>query len=178
MRSRPRTNSRTRMSCRADGAERARPGRPARAPPAAAEARAPPAPAASSRFRVTLMPILPVYEEVWRHSAARGTEFVARRPRPVRATRQMRLLGGLGDARDDRRAPVDDRRRLHDVALQPELLWLQPQGEPDELRQMQDGHLQLAPDDALGQRLLQIEVEVAQRAGRDQAVGVGVDRVA
>ena len=27
-------------------------------------------------------------------------------------------------------------------------------------------------------RLLQVEVEVAQRAGRDEAVGVGVDRVA
>ena len=34
------------------------------------------------------------------------------------------------------------------------------------------------PTDALGQRLLEVEVEVAQRARRDEAVGLGVDRVA
>ena len=37
---------------------------------------------------------------------------------------------------------------------------------------------ELAPDGALGQRLLEVEVQVAQRARRDEAVGVGVDRVA
>ena len=34
------------------------------------------------------------------------------------------------------------------------------------------------PDGALGQRLLEVEVQVAQRARRHEAVGVGVDRVA
>jgi hypothetical protein len=43
---------------------------------------------------------------------------------------------------------------------------------------VQDRHVELAADDALGQRLLQVEVEVAQRARRHEAVGVGVDRVA
>ena len=33
----------------------------------------------------------------------------------------------------------------------------------------------VAADDLLGQRLLQVEVEVAQRARHDEAVGVGVD---
>jgi hypothetical protein len=64
------------------------------------------------------------------------------------------------------------------MALHPQLLGLQPEGEPDELGEVQDRHVELAADDALGQRLLEVEVEVAQRAGRDQAVGVGVDRVA
>jgi len=46
------------------------------------------------------------------------------------------------------------RRRTHDVAAHPELLRLEPQREAHELRQVQHGHLQLAPDHALGERLL------------------------
>ena len=38
--------------------------------------------------------------------------------------------------------------------------------------------LELAADDAFGERLLEVEVQVAQRAGRHQAVGVRVDGVA
>jgi len=64
------------------------------------------------------------------------------------------------------------------VAGEPELLGVEPERQPDELRQVQHGHVQLAPDHAFGDGLLQVEVEVAQRAGGDQAVGVGVDRVA
>ena len=37
---------------------------------------------------------------------------------------------------------------------------------------MQDRHVELAAHGALGQRLLQVEVEVAQRARRDEAVGL------
>jgi hypothetical protein len=46
------------------------------------------------------------------------------------------------------------------------------------LGQVQDRHLQLAPDRLRSERLLQVEVEVAQRARRDEAVRLGVDRVA
>src|SRR3712207_8850835 len=41
------------------------------------------------------------------------------------------------DAPDHRRRPVDHRRRLDDMALHAELLRLEPEGEPDELRQVQ-----------------------------------------
>ena len=37
---------------------------------------------------------------------------------------------------------------------------------------------QLAADDGLGERLLEVEVQMAERAGRHDAVGVGVGRVA
>ena len=60
----------------------------------------------------------------------------------------------------------------------PELLGVEPEGQPDELGEVQDRHVELAARRALGQRLLEVEVEVAQRARRDEAVGVGVDRVA
>ena len=44
--------------------------------------------------------------------------------------------------------------------------------------QVEHGHLELLADDFFSQRLLQVEVQVAQRAGRDQAVGFGVHGVA
>ena len=46
----------------------------------------------------------------------------------------------------------------------PSSFGLQAEGEADELGQVQDRHVQLAADRALGQRLLEVEVEVAQRA--------------
>ena len=82
------------------------------------------------------------------------------------------------DAADDRRRPVDHRRRAHDVLAQPELLRVEPEREPDELGEVQHRHAERAADDLLGQRLLQVEVEVAERARGDEAVGVGVQRVA
>ena len=66
----------------------------------------------------------------------------------------------------------------HDVAAEAELLGGEPEREADELGEVQDRHLQLAADDGLGQRLLEVEVQMAERAGRHDAVGVGVDRVA
>ena len=60
----------------------------------------------------------------------------------------------------------------------PSCLGVEAERQADELGQVQDRHLQLAPDDRLGDRLLEVEVEVAQRAGRDDAVGLGVDGVA
>ena len=62
--------------------------------------------------------------------------------------------------------------------LIPSSLGARPEGQPDELGQVQDRQAELTAGGLGGQRLLQVEVEVAQRAGDDQAVGVGVDRVA
>ena len=39
------------------------------------------------------------------------------------------------DARDDRLRPVDHRRRLDDVARQPEVVRLEPEGQAEQLRQ-------------------------------------------
>ena len=74
--------------------------------------------------------------------------------------------------------PVDHRRGPDHVAAHPELLGLEAEREADELGEVQDGHLQLAADDAFGGGLLEVEVQVAERAGGDQAVGVGVHGVA
>ena len=60
----------------------------------------------------------------------------------------------------------------------PSSLGFEPEGEAEELGEVQDRQVQLAADDLLGQRLLEVEVEVAQRARRDEAVGLGVDGVA
>ena len=64
------------------------------------------------------------------------------------------------------------------MTAEAELVRVQAEGQADELGEVQDRQPEVAAGDALGQRLLQVEVEVAQRARRDEAVGVGVDRVA
>ena len=60
----------------------------------------------------------------------------------------------------------------------PSSLGLKPRARPDQLREVQDGEAEVPADDLGGLRLLHVEVEVAERAGRDEAVGAGVDRVA
>ena len=60
----------------------------------------------------------------------------------------------------------------------PSSLGSRPSARPTSCGRCSTGMSSVAADDALGQRLLEVEVEVAQRARRDQAVGVGVDRVA
>ena len=60
----------------------------------------------------------------------------------------------------------------------PELVRVQAEGEADELGEVEDRQPEVAAGVALGQRLLEVEVQVAQRARRDEAVGLGVDRVA
>jgi hypothetical protein len=70
------------------------------------------------------------------------------------------------------------RLRLDDVTSEAELLRRQPEREADELGEVEHRHAELATDDAGGERLLQVEVQMAERARRDDAVGVGVDRVA
>ena len=47
-----------------------------------------------------------------------------------------------------------------------------------ELRQVEDRHVQLAADDALGQGLPEIEVEVAERARRNETIGLGIYSIA
>ena len=63
------------------------------------------------------------------------------------------------------------------MALEADLLRRQSEGEADELRQVEHRHVQRPADLARGQRLLQVEVQVAQRTRCDQAVGVRVGRV-
>src|SRR3954447_17692892 len=65
-----------------------------------------------------------------------------------------------------------------DVLLHPELLGLEAERQADELGEMEDGQAEIAVDDLGCLRLLHVQIEVAERAGRDQAIGVGVDRVA
>src|SRR5829696_22782 len=67
--------------------------------------------------------------------------------------------------------------RGHDVLAHPALLRLQAEREPDHLRQVQHRDPEVALDIAARRRLLQVEVEVAERARRDEAVGARVDRV-
>ena len=43
---------------------------------------------------------------------------------------------------------------------------------------MEDRHVQLAADDALGQGLPEIEVEVAERARRNETIGLGIYSIA
>ena len=60
----------------------------------------------------------------------------------------------------------------------PQLLRLGAERQADQLRQVQDGEAEVAVDDLGRLGLLHVEVEVAERAGGDEAVGAGVDRVA
>ena len=65
-----------------------------------------------------------------------------------------------------------------DVLAHAELLRLEAERQADELRQVQDREAEVAVDDLGRLGLLHVEVEVAERAGGDQAVGAGVERVA
>ena len=71
-----------------------------------------------------------------------------------------------GGGADDRGRPVDHRGRTHHVAVHAELLRLEAERQADELGQVQDRHLELAAHDPLGERLLQVEVQVAERTGQ------------
>src|SRR5690242_18310301 len=66
---------------------------------------------------------------------------------------------------------------LDDVLVHPELLGLEAERQPHELREVQHRHPEVALHELGGVRLLEVEIEVAQRARRDHAVRVRVDRV-
>ena len=64
------------------------------------------------------------------------------------------------------------------MAAHPELLRLEAERQADQLRQVEDREPEVAADHLRRLRLLKVEVQVAERARRHQAVGAGVDRVA
>ena len=88
-------------------------------------------------------------------------------------TRRSKLRGG----RRPRGAPRPSRSRRCGAPC-PSCLGLGAEREADELRQVQDGEAEVAVDDLGRLGLLHVEVEVAERAGGDEAVGAGVERVA
>ena len=53
-----------------------------------------------------------------------------------------------------------------------------PSARPDELGKVQHRQAEVAVDDLRGVGLLEVEVQVAERAGRHERVRLGVDRVA
>src|SRR3954451_879663 len=74
--------------------------------------------------------------------------------------------------------PLLDPLGRGDVLLHPELLGLEAERQADELGEMKDGKTEIAVDDLGCLRLLHVQIEVAERTGRDQTIGVRVDRVA
>ena len=66
----------------------------------------------------------------------------------------------------------------HHVLVHAELLGLEAEREADQLRQVQHRQAEVAVDDLGRVGLLKVEVQVAERARRDERVGVRVDRVA
>src|SRR3954454_6768298 len=87
------------------------------------------------------------------------------------------LDGLLAPRRRRNELPVRLRREPHDVALELQLVLGDPGGGAEELREVQDRELELAPGLALGLPLPRVEREVAERARRDHHVGAGVDRL-
>ena len=96
------------------------------------------------------------------------------RPQTLR-TRPPRLSDGSGRNRSE---PLFDPLGRGDVLAHAQLLRLGAERQADQLRQVQDGEAEVAVDDLGRLGLLHVEVEVAERAGGDQAVGAGVERVA
>src|SRR5271167_2890657 len=83
----------------------------------------------------------------------------------------------LGSCSDYGSGPVDYRGRLDHVAVQAKLLRIEAESQPNELGEVQDRHVELTADDAFGDGLLEVEVEVAERAGGHEAVRIRVDGV-
>ena len=64
------------------------------------------------------------------------------------------------------------------MPVHPKLLGLEAEGQAQQLRQVQHREAEL-PAHGLGRDgLLEVEVEVAKGSGHDQAVSLGIDRVA
>src|SRR6185503_11477765 len=94
-------------------------------------------------------------------------------------------LGGSGVAsvalissgRHGSRQPLGDPLGRRDVLAHPELLRLEAERQRDELWEVEDREPELATRDLRRLGLLQVEVQVAERAWRHQAVGAGVEGV-
>ena len=101
------------------------------------------------------------------------------RGRRAAAARRPQAPASAAPAQRPRGAqPLLDPLGRGDVLAHAELLRLEAEREADELRQVQDREAEVAVDDLGRLGLLHVEVEVAERAGGDQAVGAGVERVA
>src|SRR3954465_10914048 len=72
---------------------------------------------------------------------------------------------------------LEDRVDGHDVPLELELGVLESRGDPDQLRQVQDRHLEAAAGRRLELRLPRVERQVAERARRDDRVGPALHRL-
>ena len=107
-----------------------------------------------------------------RRRARAGAPSCARRRRRVCSNASRGRVTLVSGRRRRRGASFRSTPRgAHDVLAHPQLLRLEAEREPDELRQVQDGQAEVAADDLGGVRLLEVEVQVAQRAGRDERVG-------
>src|SRR4051812_26186145 len=72
---------------------------------------------------------------------------------------------------------LEDRVDGHDVPLELELGVLESRGDPDQLRQVQDRHLEAAAGRGLELRLPRVERQVVERARRDDRVGPALHRL-
>src|SRR4051812_26056276 len=77
-----------------------------------------------------------------------------------------------------RRQALFDPGGRGDVLRHAELLRLEAEGQADELREVQDGEAKVPADDLCRLGLLEVEVQVAEGAGRDEAVGARIEGVA
>src|SRR5262249_55765765 len=73
--------------------------------------------------------------------------------------------------------PLERRPRVDDVALELQLRFFEPGGDPDQLRKMQDRQLELPSRRGLELRLPCIERQVAERARRDHHVRAALERL-
>src|SRR5262245_52630425 len=116
---------------------------------------------------------------------ARKAKIEARTTR-IRTLIRCRVSGGsveaiglrtLRSGGDSLQALLDPFGR-GDVLVHAQLLRLEAEGQADELGEMEDRQSEIPIDGLGGLGLLQIEIEVTERARRDQAIRAGVERIA
>ena len=57
---------------------------------------------------------------------------------------------------------------------QPQLPGINPQSQPNQLRQMQNRHIQIPPHSLSRERLLQIKIQMTQRTRSNQTIGLSI----
>src|SRR5690242_8651117 len=72
---------------------------------------------------------------------------------------------------------LENRPRVDDVPLELQLRVVEPRGDADELREVEDRHAELPPRRGLELLLPRVEREMAERARRDHHVGAGFHRL-
>src|SRR6185503_13375153 len=98
-------------------------------------------------------------------------------PPSLRVAEAGRFAAASSRGREGRQLALDV-GRAHDVLVHSQLLRREAERKADELREVQDRQSEIAADGGGGVRLLQVEVQVAQRARSDERVRTLVDRVA